>query len=209
MLFVALVAIAGATTVVAQSTVACKMTVAKFNDNSTCEDFANQYNLNLSQFEAINPNVTTCPDLPTGDYCIVGTADATYIAPKQSTNTTFISYVSGAAASIANYTLPHAVTSDSTTPTPTSGIYPTFTGMPSDCSAYHLVAADDTCSWVAMKYGISLQQFYAWNPSIDYGCGNLYLGYYVCVDVPGAVHTSTYNAATKPGSQRPTETRSV
>jgi LysM repeat protein len=45
------------------------------------------------------------------------------------------------------------------------------------------VASGDTCSAVASKAGISLSNFYKWNPKVGSSCQSLYLGYYVCVGV--------------------------
>lgn len=159
-----ILALAAASSVAAlESTVNCKMTVESYS-NTTCPEFAKQWNIDASDFQAINPDVATCPTLGTGSYCIVGSVDGgSEVAPTQRTNTTALSFISGAPSSVANFTLP-VITS--TTPT---GPYPTFSGMPSNCASYYKVAEGDTCAWVAQKHGISLAQLHEWNPSIENG----------------------------------------
>jgi hypothetical protein len=51
----------------------------------------------------------------------------------------------------------------------------------STCNKYHLVESGDGCASIVSKYGISLSNFYNWNPAVGSSCGSLWLGYYVCV----------------------------
>jgi LysM repeat protein len=74
------------------------------------------------------------------------------------------------------------------TPTPTNGIAtptPIQTGMVGNCDAFHKVASGDQCAAIATKYGISLSQFYSWNPAVGTNCGALWLDNYVCVSIIG------------------------
>ena len=66
---------------------------------------------------------------------------------------------------------------------------PTQSGVPADCSNFHKVIKGDTCPNIEATYGISADEFAAWNPSIGSNCLSLLTGYYVCVGVPGATST--------------------
>ncbi|KAJ5928235.1 hypothetical protein N7466_007191 [Penicillium verhagenii] len=74
---------------------------------------------------------------------------------------------------------------------------PIQTGMPSTCDEFHLVVSGDTCSVVASEYGLTLSQFYAWNPAVGSDCSTLDLGDYVCVHIsvttPSPIQTSMYS----------------
>ncbi|KAK0744621.1 hypothetical protein B0T21DRAFT_280736 [Apiosordaria backusii] len=66
------------------------------------------------------------------------------------------------------------------------GSFPTSTsepmpGLPASCWRFHTVAAGDTCEVIVSRYGISLGSFYAWNPTLNSGCTNMWLGHAVCV----------------------------
>lgn len=56
-------------------------------------------------------------------------------------------------------------------------------GMVANCNNFYLVkASDGFCGDIATKNGISLANFYAWNPAVGPGCGALWLDtYYWCV----------------------------
>ncbi|RMZ44111.1 hypothetical protein AFCA_012912 [Aspergillus flavus] len=84
-----------------------------------------------------------------------------------------------------------AGTTLATTTTSSSKHEPTQPGIPSNCDKFHLVAAGDQCDTIEAKYGITDAQFKAWNPSINSGCTNLWLDYYVCVHVPDDTTTTT------------------
>ncbi|KAI8879999.1 carbohydrate-binding module family 50 protein [Backusella circina FSU 941] len=50
-----------------------------------------------------------------------------------------------------------------------------------DCSKLYTVSGSDTCSTISKKYGISLDNFYSWNPQVKKGCPNLHNGKKYCV----------------------------
>ena len=54
----------------------------------------------------------------------------------------------------------------------------------------------DTCSSIASDFGITLTEFYAWNPAVGSSCANLWLSYYACIGVSGI--TSTPASTTVP-----------
>lgn len=161
--------VGGAISAATGPSVDCQMSIMS-NGNITCSDFAGKWNLDVDSFKSINPDVNTCPDLDRGTYCVVGTVTSgkstTTVAPKHRSSSTSISFISGAPSSVASY--PYSPTPTPTTTTPT-GVYPTMTGMPSDCSKYHRVVDDDTCDDIVEDNGITLDQLYKWNPSIASG----------------------------------------
>ncbi|KAA8652732.1 uncharacterized protein ATNIH1004_001637 [Aspergillus tanneri] len=63
------------------------------------------------------------------------------------------------------------------TPTPTQA------GMVSGCKSFYLVQSGDGCYDIAASHGITLDQFYSYNPSVGGDCGGLWPTYYVCVGV--------------------------
>jgi len=64
---------------------------------------------------------------------------------------------------------------------PSSGGAPRQEGIPDTCTTYHTVVAGDTCYDIAAANGISLSQFYAWNPPVGTDCSGLWTGYEYCV----------------------------
>ncbi|KAH8896916.1 hypothetical protein GQ53DRAFT_639509, partial [Thozetella sp. PMI_491] len=60
---------------------------------------------------------------------------------------------------------------------------PTQSGVISTCNKWYIVQSGDGCWAISNSYGISLDDFYAWNPSVGTDCSNLWLGYAVCVGI--------------------------
>jgi LysM domain len=73
---------------------------------------------------------------------------------------------------------------------------PYQTGLASNCNSFHLVVSGDECDTIATEYGISLTQFYTWNPAVGSECQYLDLGDYVCVDVISVTPTTVVTATT-------------
>ncbi len=63
--------------------------------------------------------------------------------------------------------------------------------MVSNCNSFHLVVTGDQCGNLAATYGISLANFYLWNPAVGSTCASLDVGDYVCVGVIGGTATTT------------------
>ncbi|KAL8847058.1 MAG: hypothetical protein Q9221_007877 [Calogaya cf. arnoldii] len=88
---------------------------------------------------------------------------------------------------------------------------PTQSGLVTTCKSFYKVQDGDYCEKIVSSYGtFSLADFYTWNPAIGTNCGSLFVGYYVCVGVPGTpttrpTTTSTRASATSTG---PTPTQS-
>ncbi|KAK7937862.1 uncharacterized protein PG986_014730 [Apiospora aurea] len=57
------------------------------------------------------------------------------------------------------------------------------TGMVGSCTAFHLVVSGDGCYDIAVSAGVSLDDFYSWNPSVGSDCGSLWGGFNVCTAV--------------------------
>ena len=72
-------------------------------------------------------------------------------------------------------------------PTPT----PTQTGMVDTCNKFYYVEAGDLCGDIAKEHGISLDDFYSWNPDVKTDCTGLIAEYYVCVGVSAAAAAAT------------------
>lgn len=120
------------------------------------------------------------------------TAAGTHVAPTSSEALTTTTSESTSLASTPSTTL---VTVSSTTASAISTPTPYQTGIATDCDSFHLVVSGDTCSDISTDAGITLDEFYEWNPAVGDTCGSLWLGYYVCIgttDVtPSTVTTPT------------------
>lgn len=57
------------------------------------------------------------------------------------------------------------------------------------CAQYHSVAEGDTCASISVSSGISLDDFYFLNPSVDSNCTNLILEESYCVKPVGSIST--------------------
>lgn len=55
---------------------------------------------------------------------------------------------------------------------------PFQTGMVGNCTNFYLVVSGDTCSSIATAAGISLSDFYTWNPAVGTSCATLFLNMY-------------------------------
>lgn len=93
-------------------------------------------------------------------YCVDGNSSTTATATVSATST--------------------ASTTASGTGTGTGIVTPTPTqdGMVSECDTFYLVQDGDGCYNIAASYGITLDEFYEWNPAVD-DCSQLWPDYYV------------------------------
>ncbi|KAF2465000.1 uncharacterized protein BDR25DRAFT_91972 [Lindgomyces ingoldianus] len=105
-----------------------------------CQLLADENNLTLQEFYALNPSIDTnnCPNLILGcSYCVKGPGPDPNGCPP------------------------------TTDPT---------------CTSWYTVNAGEWCLGVASGHGISLSDFYAWNPSIhNWNCDNMLAGCAYCV----------------------------
>ncbi|KFX87782.1 hypothetical protein O988_09292 [Pseudogymnoascus sp. VKM F-3808] len=58
-------------------------------------------------------------------------------------------------------------------------------GMTTSCNKFRFVKTGDQCGDIAAAAGISLADFYAWNPSVGTGCSSLFAESYVCIGLLG------------------------
>ncbi|EEP82317.1 predicted protein [Uncinocarpus reesii 1704] len=71
---------------------------------------------------------------------------------------------------------------------------PTMPNIAPNCNAFHTVEAGESCWSISTKYGISLDDFFAWNPDVSPDCAtNFWGGYAYCVgvgDIPSSMVTT-------------------
>ena len=131
--------------------------------DDSCSDVAAEYGITLDEFIALNTNVdSSCDGFWSGySYCVSG-------VPLASSTSSIITTTS----------VPTATTAIAvTTPSPIQA------GMASGCTVFYETKANDGCYDIAAEYGITLDDFYAWNPAVGDSCADLYVGYYYCVDM--------------------------
>ncbi|KAJ5765867.1 carbohydrate-binding module family 50 protein [Penicillium odoratum] len=67
---------------------------------------------------------------------------------------------------------------------------PTQTGMVSGCLRFYCVESGDDCYDIALDAGISLDDFYSWNPAVS-DCADLEVSIFVCIGISGQATTIT------------------
>ncbi|KAK5660436.1 hypothetical protein OQA88_12980 [Cercophora sp. LCS_1] len=81
---------------------------------------------------------------------------------------------------------------------------PTFPNVAPNCDAFHTVVSSDGCWDITVTYGITLANFYEWNPDIEDECAtNFCLGYSYCIGVgssPPASSSSIASSSSPPYS---------
>ncbi|OAL43397.1 LysM domain protein [Pyrenochaeta sp. DS3sAY3a] len=159
-----------------------------------CYDIAAGNSISLDDFYAWNPAVgNTCAALWTKTYVCVGILGGSTPTPKPS-NTPAPTSVKPTSTAAGN---------GIATPTP---VQPS---MVPNCNGFYLVKAGDGCYDIAAANGISLDNFYAWNPYINTDCSRLWSGYNVCIrtigfTAPVSSTLKTVATTTKPASSTPT-----
>jgi hypothetical protein len=94
---------------------------------------------------------------------------------------------------------PTATTTGNGISTPT----PTQSGMVSNYNTFYHAESGDNCSGIVSANGITLDNFYAWNPAVGSTCATLGAGYYVCVNIVGgttATKTTLTTSTTTAGN---------
>ncbi|KAL4876345.1 hypothetical protein BJY04DRAFT_143001 [Aspergillus karnatakaensis] len=118
-----------------------------------CDSISDRFSIDLDLFHQINPAINTeCTNLVPGlFYCVNPTEDW-----NQTTTTT----------QIATYTTAPGPTPSGTTP---------------ECYEWYVVRSGDTCNQIGSIYGISIEDFRVWNPSLRADCSNLRPGIAYCI----------------------------
>lgn len=144
--------------------------------------------MTIEEFFAMNPTVKSdCTGLNVGTY---------YCYESPSVNNNGDGTSTGPIATVS------ATTTGSGTPTSTSagvtgtnGVVtptPTQTGMVGNCNKFHFVTSADTgCYDLAAAEGISLDNFYTWNPAVGTDCSHFITGVYVCVGTGSSSPSTT------------------
>ncbi|KAK0385976.1 hypothetical protein NLU13_7150 [Sarocladium strictum] len=152
-------------------------------ETTTCQGIVDYNKISMADFNKWNPTVNTgCTNLWLGTYACVGVLGAT--STVSTTKTTTTSKGNGV-----------------TTPTPTQP------GMVSNCNKFHLIKEGTTCQGIVDYNKITMANFKKWNPAVNDGCTNLWLGSYACVGVIGGITTST--TTKKPTSMQATKTTGI
>lgn len=126
----------------------------------SCSVVAADFDISLTDFYAWNPAVgDSCAGLELGVFVCIGLQGS---APTQTITVAPTTTSSG---------------NGITTPTPYQ------TGMTTDCNDFYLVTSGDSCSVISSAYGISLTDFYNWNPAVGTTCAYLNVDDYVCVGI--------------------------
>ncbi|KAA8628704.1 hypothetical protein SMACR_09586 [Sordaria macrospora] len=146
----------------------------KVASGDSCDTIASKNGITTTQFKTWNTEINAeCSNLWLDYYVCVHVPGAA--APTTSTKTT----------------------STTAAPAPTNS--PQMPGLAANCDGFYKVASGDSCDTIASKNSITTTQFKSWNTEINAECSNLWLSYYVCVHVPGAV-TQKPTTTTKPTS---------
>ncbi|KAF3056280.1 carbohydrate-binding module family 50 protein [Daldinia childiae] len=134
----------------------------------TCDSIISANGLTPDLFYQWNPAVGsgTCDNLAPDFYVCVAVGDSASLPPS----TTSSSPTSTIASAI-------------TTPTPVQA------GMVSGCRRFYKAQTGDGCWAIANSAGISLDDFYAWNPALGTDCGGLWLDNWYCIGIAGPVTT--------------------
>lgn len=153
-----------------------------------CEAIASANRISLSNFYAWNAAVgNECRSLLVGYNVCVGIVGGTLLPPTTTTRTTTTSTRPGNGIS---------------TPTPTQ------TGMVGNCDQFYLVKSGDGCFDIAANAGISLSNFYSWNPAVGNDCSKLQPNFYVCIHLIGGP-TKTTTQGNGVATPTPTQTGMV
>jgi hypothetical protein len=80
--------------------------------------------------------------------------------------------------------------------------------MTGNCNKFYYVKSGDGCWDIANSNGVSLDDFYAWNPAVGTGCASLWPDFYVCVGIIGGSTTTKPTTPTTPTTP-PTPTNGI
>ncbi|KAH7140925.1 carbohydrate-binding module family 50 protein [Dactylonectria macrodidyma] len=143
------------------------------SDTDTCKSIAKANGVTVANLIAWNSDFgTDCGGLEPEYYiCVAVDADATSQATTASTTSTISS------------------ASETSTEGPVSTPTPVREGMTTECRKFYLQQSGDLCYSMAQDVGITLEEFYEWNPAVGSDCSNLWPDYYYCIGITGAATT--------------------
>ncbi|ETS76495.1 hypothetical protein PFICI_11882 [Pestalotiopsis fici W106-1] len=174
-----------------------------------CDLLCLQFSLTFSDFINMNPSIdSACSNLLLGDdYWNFS------VAPVNGTTVPAVTTTMSPSGSSSSSTATMATSQTSTSSTATYATPPaaTVSGTTAECEQWYVVQSGDTCSTIDAQYGITLEEFRAWNTYVDSACDNIWPDYAYCVDGPALSATSTAAATstttTSTGVVTPTPTQ--
>ncbi|PCG89723.1 hypothetical protein PENOC_105280 [Penicillium occitanis (nom. inval.)] len=199
----------GATVAPGTTTDCGEWLVNEASPHLTCAQICLANGIAIKLFTQANPslNKETCDsDLVVGNaYCVDPLTGWNW--GINSTSTTTATSTTSSQTSVISNTATTTLASTTTTGDGISTPTPHQTGMASNCDRFYLVSSGDDCETIASNEGISLTDFYAWNPAVGTSCAYLDLNEYVCVLVIGATASATSTSTpTVPSNGIPTPT---
>ncbi|KAF3078890.1 hypothetical protein TWF102_003220 [Orbilia oligospora] len=151
--------------------------------DTSCANILSENGITITQFYAWNPTVNSDCSGMWGSYA--------YCVSVSGTSTT---------------TTSHTTTTTSIVTTTSSGAIPgpTREGTIATCNKWRL--SDTSCANILAQEGITIAQFYGWNPTVNSDCTGMWPDYAYCVGVSSATTTTsrvtTTNSAAIPGPTR-------
>ncbi|BDD54501.1 hypothetical protein MPDQ_004974 [Monascus purpureus] len=151
-------------------------------ENDNCTTITTASGISLDDLVAWNPSIKPdCSGLAPNTYICVG-------VPSNASTTSSSSLSASPTGTI--------TASVSTTPTTTSAATgatpsPVQTDMVNGCIRFYYVQPNNDCYDIALDAGVSLSDFYSWNPAVKSDCSGLQASVFVCVGVSGYATTIT------------------
>ncbi|KAI9044908.1 LysM peptidoglycan-binding domain-containing protein [Aspergillus affinis] len=167
-------------------------------DYDTCASLTDYFGLTIADLVSWNPSLSTT---------------SCTLTPGRSNKFYFVKSGDGCAAIatakgsdcrtlIADYYVCVEVTGSSTkttaptTTTTAAANTPQQSGIAKNCNKHYFVKSGDGCAAIASANGISLADFYSWNPAVGSDCRTLIADYYVCVGVSSSTTTTKKTTTT-------------
>ncbi|KAI0112109.1 hypothetical protein GGR51DRAFT_547171 [Nemania sp. FL0031] len=167
------------------------------SSSDTCSGVASMYGLTVDQLVAYNPVLSvSCAFVDGNSYCIEQNWGTPPISFSYTISGVYLSScVKVCVGIIGGSTVSPTITATpTTTKSPGNGITtptPIQSGMVTNCNKFDFVKSGDGCPSIADRNGISLADFYKWNPAVGGDCRSLWLDTYVCVGTTGSTPVPT------------------
>ncbi|KFY12573.1 hypothetical protein V492_03806 [Pseudogymnoascus sp. VKM F-4246] len=148
------------------------------DDGISCDTSLLIADVTIDKLTSMNPSIKSCDDWKEDySYCI----DSASGIPEPTTTP-------GPGTTPPTTTIPPTTT----TVIPGNGIAtptPFQEGMTTSCNRFRKVGLNEQCSAIASEAGISLADFYSWNPAVGTQCSALWAENYVCIGIIGSTPT--------------------